>query len=85
MERGFRTLFFSKPTPARKHESESRWISKTHLICKELGLVVVYGSGGSIWIWIGGGIWTRIGGGIWIRIRSGGGRWQGDDDGAATA
>ena len=52
-------------------------------------MVVVYGSGGgsggSIWIWIGGGIWTRIGGGIWIRIRSGGGRWQGDDDGAATA
>ena len=41
-------------------------------------MVVVYGSGGgSIWIWIGGG--------IWIRIRSGGGRWQGDDDGAATA
>ena len=40
-------------------------------------MVVVYGSGGSIWIWIGGGIWTRIGGGIWIRIRSGGGRWQG--------
>ena len=51
-------------------------------------MVVVYGSGGgsggSIWIWIGGGIWTRIGGGIWIRIRSGGGRWQGDDDGAAA-
>ena len=35
--------------------------------------MVVYGSGGSIWIWIGGGIWTRIGGGIWILIRSGGG------------
>ena len=48
-------------------------------------MVVGDGSGGSIWIWIGGGIWTRIGGGIWIRIRSGGGRWQGDDDGAATA
>ena len=49
-------------------------------------MVVVYGSGGgSIWIWIGGGIWTWIGGGIWIRIRSGGGRWQGDDDGAAAA
>ena len=40
-------------------------------------MVVVYGSGGSIGIWIGGGIWTRIGGGIWIRIQSGGGRWQG--------
>ena len=40
-------------------------------------VVVVYGSGG--------GIWIEIGGGIWIRIRSGGGRWQGDDDGAATA
>ena len=74
--------FFPRPTQARKHESESRWISKTHLICKELGLVVdiwwwymtavvVYGSGGNIWIWIGGGIWIRIGGGIWIRIQSG--------------
>ena len=28
-------------------------------------MVVVYGSGG--------GIWIQIGGGIWIRIRSGGG------------
>ena len=79
-----RLFFFPKPTPARKHESESRWIPKTNLISKELGLVVdiwwwymaavvVYGSGGNIWIWIGGGIWIRIGGGIWIRIRSGGG------------
>ena len=38
-------FFFPKPTPARKHESESRWISKTNLICKELGLVV------DIWWW----------------------------------
>ena len=37
---------------------------------------------------IGGGYMAIVfgsGGGIWIRIRSGGGRWQGDDDGAATA
>ena len=39
------SFFFPKPTPARKHESESRWISKTNLICKELGLVV------DIWWW----------------------------------
>ena len=38
-------FFFLKPTPGRKHESESRWISKTNLICKELGLVV------DIWWW----------------------------------
>ena len=36
-------------------------------------IVVVYGSGGGIWIRIGGGIWIRIGGGIWIWIQSGGG------------
>ena len=30
-----------------------------------MAAVVVYGSGG--------GIWIRIGGGIWIRIQSGGG------------
>ena len=41
----FPDSFFSKPTPARKHESESRWISKTNLISKELGLVV------DIWWW----------------------------------
>ena len=35
----------SEPTPARKHESESRLIPKTHLISKELGLVV------DIWWW----------------------------------
>ena len=35
--------------------------------------VVVYGSGGGIWIEIGGGIWIRIGGGILIWIQSGGG------------
>ena len=35
--------------------------------------VVVYGSGGGIWIQIGGGIWIRIGGGIRIWIQSGGG------------
>ena len=40
-----RLFFFAKPTPARKHESESRWISKTTLISKELGLVV------DIWWW----------------------------------
>ena len=38
-------FFFPKPTLARKHESESRWIAKTNLICKELGLVV------DIWWW----------------------------------
>ena len=38
-----------------------------------MAAVVVYGSGGSIWIWIDGGIWIRIGGGIWIWIQSGGG------------
>ena len=38
-------FFFPKPTPARKHESETRWISKTTLIIKELGLVV------DIWWW----------------------------------
>ena len=32
-------------TQARKHDSENRWISKTNLICKELGLVV------DIWWW----------------------------------
>ena len=37
------------------------------------GVVVVYGSGGGIWIQIGGGIWIWIGGGIWIQIQSGGG------------
>ena len=46
-----------------------------------MAAVVVYGSGG--------GIWIRIGGGIWIRIErwriSNGGRRQGDDDGAAAA
>ena len=41
----FPDFFFPKPTPARKHESESRWISKTNLISKELGLVV------DIWLW----------------------------------
>ena len=82
--RGSPDSFFSKPTQARKHKSEIRWFSKTNLICKELGLVVdiwwwymaavvVYGSGGNIWIWIGGGIWIQIGGGIWIWIQSGGG------------
>ena len=38
-----------------------------------MAAVVVYDSGGGIWIQIGGGIWIRIGGGIWIRIQSGGG------------
>ena len=76
------SFFFPKPTPARKHESESRWIpknkpNKQRTLIGGGYMVVVYGSGGgsggSIWIWIGTGIWTRIGGGIWIRIRSGGG------------
>ena len=40
-----RLFFFPKPTPARKHESESRWIPKTNLISKELGLLV------DIWWW----------------------------------
>ena len=31
-----------------------------------MAAVVVYGSGGGIWILIGGGIWIRFGGGIWI-------------------
>ena len=39
------SFFFPKPTPARKHESESGWIPKTNLICKELGLMV------DIWWW----------------------------------
>ena len=39
------SFFFPKPTPARKHESETRWISKTNLINKEIGLVV------DIWWW----------------------------------
>ena len=39
--------------------------------------VVVYGYGSVV-------VYDSCGG-IWIRIRSGGGRWQGDDDGAATA
>ena len=34
-----------KPTQTREHESEIRWIPKTNLICKELGLVV------DIWWW----------------------------------
>ena len=38
-----------------------------------MAAVVVYGSGGGIWIRIGGGIWIRTGGCIWIRILSGGG------------
>ena len=42
---GVSRLFFPKPTHARKHESEIRWISKINLICKELGLVV------DIWWW----------------------------------
>ena len=42
---GLNCFFFPKPTPARKDESETRWISKTTLIIKELGLVV------DIWWW----------------------------------
>ena len=63
------SFFFPKPTPARKHESESRWIfeNKPNMQGTRIGggyMVAVYGSGGgSIWIWIGGGIWIRIGSG----------------------
>ena len=81
---GVSRLFFPRPTQARKHELEFRLISRTNLIWEELGLVVdiwlwymaavvVYGSGGGIWIQIGGGIWIRIGGRIWIWIQRGGG------------
>lgn len=38
-------FFFRNLLRQGKHESESRWISKTNLICKELGLVV------DIWWW----------------------------------
>ena len=40
-----RLFFFSGTYAGRKHESESRWIPKTNLISKELGLVV------DIWWW----------------------------------
>ena len=36
-----------------------------------MAAVVVYGSGGGIWIRIGGGIWIWIGDGIWRRIDGG--------------
>ena len=54
-----------------------------------MAAVVVYGSGGGIWIQFGGGIWIRIGGGIWIWIQSGGGSavvvdGRSDDDGVAA-
>ena len=54
-----------------------------------MAAVVVYASGGGIWIQIGGGIWIRIGGGIWIWIQSGGGSavvvdGRSDDDGVAA-
>ena len=62
------SFFLLKPTPARKHESESRWISKTTLLSKELGLVV------DIWWWYMAAVVVYDScGGIWIRIRSGGG------------
>ena len=53
-----------------------------------MAAVVVYDSGGGMWIQIGGRIWIRIGGGIWIWI--GGGQavvvdGRGDDDGVAAA
>ena len=38
-------FFFSETYSGRKHKSESRWIPKTNLISKELGLVV------DIWWW----------------------------------
>ena len=80
------SFFFPKPTPARKHESESRWISKTNLICKELGLVV------DIWWWYmaavvvavvvyGYGSVVVYGYGFGAVVVDG----RGDDDGAAAA
>ena len=87
-------FFFPKPTPARKHESESRWISKTNLICKELGLVVdiwwwymaavvvavvVYGYG-SVVVY-GHGLVVVYGYGFGAVVVDG----RGDDDGAAAA
>ena len=88
---GLNFFFFPKPTPARKHESESRWISKTNLICKELGLVVdiwwwymaavvvVYGYG-SVVVY-GHGLVVVYGYGFGAVVVDG----RGDDDGAAAA
>ena len=88
------SFFFPKPTPARKHESESRWISKTTLISKELGLVV------DIWWWYmaavvvavvvyGYGSVVVYGHGLVVVYGYGFGAvgvdGRGDDDGAATA
>ena len=86
--------FFSKPTPARKHESESRLIPKTNLISKELGLVVdiwwwymsvvvvavvVYGYG-SVVVY-GHGLVVLYGYGFGAVVVGG----RGDDDGAVAA
>ena len=82
----FADSFFPKPTQARKHESEIRWISKTNLICKELGLVVY------IWWWYmvavvvavvvyGYGSVVVYGHGFGAVVVGG----RGDDDGAVAA
>ena len=84
------SFFFPKPTPARKHESESRLIPKTNLISKELGLVV------DIWWWymaavvvFGYGSVVVYGHGLVVVYGYGFGAvvvdGRGDDDGAATA
>ena len=79
----FPDSFFPKPTPARKHESESRWISKTNLICKELGLVV------DIWWWYMAAVVVVYGYGAVVVYGYGFGAvvvdGRGDDDGAAAA
>ena len=76
-------IFFPKPTQARKHESKIRWISKTNLIWKELGLVV------DIWWWYMAAVVVGYGYGSVVVYGYGfgavvvGGR--GDDDEASAA
>ena len=76
-------IFFPKPTQARKHESEFRWISKINLICKELGLVV------DIWWWYMAAVEVGYGYGSVVVYGYGFGAvvvdGRGDDDGAAAA
>ena len=78
-----RLFIFPKPTPARKHESESRWISKTNLIIKELGLVV------DIWWWYMAAVVVVYGYGSVVVYGYGFGAvvvdGRGDGDGAAAA
>ena len=68
--------FFPKPTPARKHESETRWIPKTNLISKELGLVV------DIWWWYMAAVVVAV---VVYGYGSVVVYGRGDDDGAAAA